>query len=404
MREKLKEGYLSIAWPAPSLRDPDVAALDAVTIVLGHGDGSRLFRAMKRDRLLCTEVQASCYTPVDPGLTIVGLTLKPEQVEEAVREALRQLYATRAAEVTDEELSLACRLIESEAVYQRETVQGQARKLGFYESSASGIEFEAEYLARVAAVTPRIVREAAERHIHPEMPVACAILPEGDGIDSDGLSALLAEAEEAARKAPRAPPSPQKPEKREPIRFAEPRTGPLLREPLPGGGGVLLVKEERAVPLVALRAVWPGGLRAESDSDCGVNMLLARLAAKGTRRRGAVELAREFEAMGGALGGNSGRNSFGIRAEFLSRHLARGFELFAECVAQPAFAPAEVERERKLQLDELRAREDNPAGVAFQLFSETLYRKHPYRFDTLGSEESISRLGPAQLSAYRERR
>ena len=63
-----------------------------------------------------------------------------------------------------------------------------------------------------------------------------------------------------------------------------------------------------------------------------------------------------------------------------------------------------MERERKLQLDELRAREDNPAGVAFQLFSETLYRKHPYRFDMLGTEESISRLGPAQLSAYRERR
>ncbi|MFL5392739.1 MAG: M16 family metallopeptidase [Myxococcales bacterium] len=403
VREKLKEGYLSIAWPAPALRDPDVAALDALAIVLGHGDGSRLFRALKRDRLLCTEVQASCYTPVDPGLTIVGLTLKPEQVEEAVREALRQVYATRAAEVTDEELSLACRLIESEAVYQRETVQGQARKLGFYESSASGIEFEAEYLAKVAALTPRIVREAAERHIHPEVPVACAILPEGDGIDSDALSALLAEAQEAARKAPRAPPSPRPPEKREPIRFAEPRTGPLFHERLPGGG-VLLVKEERAVPLVALRAVWPGGLRAESESDSGVNMLLARLAAKGTRRRGAVELAREFEAMGGSVGGNSGRNSFGIRAEFLSRHLARGFELFAECIAEPAFAPPEVERERKLQLDELRAREDNPAGVAFQLFSETLYRKHPYRFDMLGTEDSISRLGPAQLSAYREKR
>ena len=403
VREKLKEGYLSIAWPAPSLLDPDVAALDALAIVLGHGDGSRLFRALKRDRLLCTEVQASCYTPVDPGLTIVGLTLKPEQVEDAVREALRQVYATRAAEVTDEELSLACRLIESEAVYQRETVQGQARKLGFYESSASGIEFEAQYLARVAALTPGIVREAGERRIDPGAAVACAILPEGDGIDSEGLSTLLLEAEEAARKAPRAPPSPRPPEKREPIRFAEPRTGPLLREPLPGGGA-LLVKEERAVPLVALRAVWPGGLRAESDADCGVNMLLARLAAKGTRSRGAIELAREFEAMGGSIGGNSGRNSFGVRAEMLSRHLERGFELFAECIAEPSFAPPEVERERKLQLDELRSREDNPAGVAFQLFSETLYRKHPYRFDTLGTEESISRLGPSHLAAYRERR
>ena len=138
-REPIKDGYLSLAWPAPALQDDDVAALDALSIVLGHGEASRLFRALKRDRLLCTEVQASCYTPVDPGLTIVGVTLQLAQVRGAVREALAQTYRLRSEEVTAEELSLACRLLESDAVYQRETVQGQARKLGFYESSAGGV-------------------------------------------------------------------------------------------------------------------------------------------------------------------------------------------------------------------------------------------------------------------------
>src|SRR5439155_25802746 len=56
-----------------------------------------------------------------------------------------------------------------------------------------------------------------------------------------------------------------------------------------------------------------------------------------------------------------------------------------------------------LQIDELRAREDNPAGIAFLLFAETLYRKHPYRFDTLGTESSVARLEPGLLSNYRAR-
>src|SRR3989442_681748 len=141
-KEPLKEGYLSIAWPSPPLVHEDVAALDALAIVLGHGEASRLHRAMKRDRLLCTEVQASCYTPVDPGLTIVGLTLQPANAREAVREALAQTYRLRSEEVTAEELSVACRLLEGDAVYQRETVQSQARKLGFYQSSAGGVEVE----------------------------------------------------------------------------------------------------------------------------------------------------------------------------------------------------------------------------------------------------------------------
>src|SRR5207249_1551821 len=252
-KEPLKEGYLSIAWPSPPLVHEDVAALDALAIVLGHGEASRLHRALKRDRLLCTEVQASCYTPVDPGLTIVGLTLQPANAREAVREALVQTYRLRSEEVTAEELSVACRLLEGDAVYQRETVQGQARKLGFYQSSAGGVEFEQRYLEQVARLTPA----------------------RGE------LRELLQEA--ARLRPPRAPSSSAAPEKRAPVRFAEhPRTGPLLREELPGGG-VLLIKEERAVPLVALRAAWRGGLRAEDASNAGINMLLARLVSKGTR-------------------------------------------------------------------------------------------------------------------------
>src|SRR3954468_9676137 len=199
VREKLKEGYLSIAWPAPSLLEPDVAALDALAIVLGHGDGSRLFRALKRDRLLCTEVQASCYTPVDPGLTIVGLTLQPATVREAVREALAQTYRLRSEEVTAEELSLACRLLESDAVYQRETVQGQARKLGFYQSSAGGVEFEQRYLEQVARLTPARLREAAERWIDPKTAVLAALLPENGDVTESELGRIL---EEASRSLP----------------------------------------------------------------------------------------------------------------------------------------------------------------------------------------------------------
>ncbi|GAC1344376.1 MAG: pitrilysin family protein [Myxococcales bacterium] len=402
-KEPVKEGYLSLAWPAPSLRDPAAAALDALTIVLGHGEASRLHRALKRDRLLVTDVSASAYTPVDPGLTLAGLTLQPAQVREAVRETLRQVYRLREEEVAPGELTLACRLLESDAVYQRETVQGTARKLGFWQSSAGGVEHEAAYYTEVARLSPASLREAAEKHLDPRAAVASALLPPEAEIDGPGLEALLSEvADEVLRRPRRSAPS-RPAEARAPVRvLGEAKTGPLLREVLPSGA-VLLVKEERAVPLVALRAVWPGGLRAETEANAGLSFLLARLVSKGTQKRGAEEIARTMEAMGGGLGGNAGRNSFGVRAELLSRHFAQGFDLFGECIAQPAFAAPEVDRERKLQADELRSREDNPAGVAFQLFNETIYLRHPYRLDVLGSEPSLGTMEPALLARERER-
>ena len=402
-KEQVKEGYLSLAWPAPALRDEDTAALDALAVVLGHGEASRLYRALKRDRLLCTDVSAGAYTPLDPGLTIVGLTLQPDRLREAVREALRCVHRLRAEEVTPSELTLACRLLESDAVYQRETVQGMARKLGFWQSSAGGAEQEAEYYARVAALSPAALREVAERRFDPRRVTAAAMLPASSDLDEAALLELLGEAADEALRAPsRALPS-RPAEHRQKVRvLGETKSGPLLREELPSGA-VLLLKEERAVPLVALRAVWPGGVRVETPATSGLSLLLARLASKGTQQRGAEELARAMEAMGGSVGGNAGRNSFGLRAELLSRNLADGLDLFAECIQQARLAPEEVERERKLQLDQLRTRDDNPAGVAFQLFQQTLWREHPYRLDVLGSEASLATMDPQLLARERAR-
>jgi zinc protease len=406
-RADVREGYLSVAWPAPSLTDPDAPALDVLSIVLGHGEASRLHRALKRDRLLCSDVHASCYTPRDPGLLLLGLTLQPRTLRDAVAEALRQTYALRAREVSAEELLLAQRLLESDAVYQRETVQGQARKLGYYQSTAGSLEFEEEYYARVAALTPGKLREVAERRIFPEQALLAAVLPEGgdDGLTADALRELL-EQGAAEREQPqpgaRVEAQAATPQKSAVRVSGAGRTGPLLRELLPGGG-VLLVKEERAVPLVALRAVWPGGLRAEDESTQGYDTLLARLASKGTRRRGAEQIARAMESMGGALGGNSGRNSFGLRAELLSKHFAAGLELFHEVLAEPALLPDEVAREVALQREELQTRDDDPSGVAFQLLQETLYRRHPYRLEALGNEASLSAATPERLTAFRAR-
>ena len=405
LRSDVREGYLTMAWPAPSMTDPDAPAMDALSIILGSGEASRLYRALKRDRLLCNDVYASCYTPKDPGLTLVGLTLQPDTAKEAVAEALRQTYRVRSELVTAEELSNAQRLLESDAVYQRETVQGQARKYGFFETGAGGVDFEAEYFARIAALTPEAVREVAARRLDPRKVLLAALLPEGnkDGLDEAGLLALLDQAaanEDGRPVQPRAldvAPAPRAAA----VRIAgAARTGPLLREELPGGG-VLLIKEERAVPLVAMRAVWPGGLRAEDATIAGTNALLSRLAVKGTRSRGAEQIARELEGMGGGASGNSGRNSFGLRAELLSKHADRGLSLFHELCAEPVFRLEEVLREVELQKQDLLTRDDNPSGVAFQLFQETLWDRHPYRLEALGSDESLSAMTPDGLAGYR---
>jgi zinc protease len=176
----------------------------------------------------------------------------------------------------------------------------------------------------------------------------------------------------------------------------------VVRVKLPSGAR-LLVKRDPSVALVAMRAVWMGGLRYEDARSNGVNNLIAALITRGTKTLSGDELAHEVEAMAGSIGGFSGRNSFGMRAELLARHWERGLEIVADCLLNPAFADAELEKERRQALEEIRTQADNISSEAFRLFQQTLYRKHPYRMDVLGTAESVAGLTRKRLVDYYRR-
>jgi zinc protease len=406
----VREALLGIALRATRLDDPITPALDALAVVLGQGDSSRLLLDVRRDRRLASEVWAYAYTPADPGLFVVGAALPEEALPECARALGGHLARLAAEPVTPAELASAKALLDAGAVHQIETVEGLARRLGQHATMADDAAYGERHAAAVAALRPEDLVEAARRVLALDEAVVAAVVPRGSAAEAMSGADLFELVQEGARSALRGGRSRSAPL---PAPAAAPRRLPALqggrRDRADDGalgvhtlssGVTLLVKPERAVPLAALRAVWRGGLRVETEQDNGVSQLLARLLTKGTRRRGAAEIARAVDAMAGALGGQAGRGTLGLHAELLARHLTAGFELFAECLAEPAFLPEEVDRERALQVEEIRSRDDSPGAVAFELFQATLYREHPWRLGRLGTEETVARLGAQALAEH----
>ena len=384
------ETHLTLALHVPGIRDEATAALDVAAIILGQGESSRLSLEVKRNRQLVSEIYSYSYTPRDPGLLVVGATLPAGDPEKAERAILRELYRLAHEEVSAEELAKAKTIIESDTVYQKETVQGMARKLGFFETVAGGVDYEREYHKRVAEVTPARLREAVARVLATPNMTVVALIPaaEKGKVDLRGRLADAAREEEAAAK------------KRWAAAVIAPgKKEDVVRRVLPNGVR-LLVKRDPTVPIVAYRAVWVGGLRYEDRKTNGVNNMLAALVTRGTTTRDAEEIMHEVEGMAGAIGGFSGRNSFGVRAELLSRNWERGLEILADCVLHPELPAEELEKERRQVLDELRAQDDNLTSVAFRLFAETMYKKHPYRFDGLGTQASVAGFSRRMLADW----
>lgn len=378
-------------------------ALDTLAVILGQGESSRLELGVKR-KMLANDARAYAYTPRDPGLFSLDATLEAATLGPCVTALLAEALRLRDEPCDAAELDAAKAMLEAEAVYQKETVQGMARRLGFYETVAGGLDQEELYHRRIAGLTAADIQAVARRYLDLGHCAAVALVPQGDPFSGAQLKELIERAQPVAGP-PRPPRPPGIPYVPSPI--ATPSAAaqaPVLIRHVLANGVTVLVRRERGIPLVALRAALPGGLLHESDTDNGLHQLLARTLTQGTKQRGAEAIAHLTDAMAGSLSGNAGRNSVGLRGEFLTRHLERGFDLFAECLLEPAFSEGEVERERSIQLQQIKSREDHPSGVAFQLFNRALYGEHPYHRDPAGEVASVTGLTGASLTrAWGER-
>ncbi|AKU92136.1 M16 family metallopeptidase [Vulgatibacter incomptus] len=410
MREAVQETHLALAWPIPHILSDDLVALDLAAAVLGNGDSARLVQEVKRDRHLCNEIYSYAYTPKDPGLFVVGAALRHEQAPATIREALRQVYRLRAEGPSGKELEVAKHLVESEQIWQRETVQGVARKLGFYETVTGSLDFERRYYEALRSVTSDQIRDVCDRFLRSSRLNAILLGGEELPLGEEEVAAIAEEEERGVpsrRQAAAAPPPRPAAAAEVPPTFPKkartPGAAGIFRERL-ASGATVLVKPEPSVPVVAVRAAFLGGLRFEDERTNGINHLLARTITKGTGKRSAKELAALSDELAASFVGASGRNSFGFRGDFLATKFEPAFRLFAECLRDPGFGDREVERERALQLEEIRTRDDSPASVAFDLFSRALYTRHPYRFDPLGTAESLAAFDPAAIGSWYEGR
>jgi zinc protease len=403
--DEVKEAYLNLAFPIPDVLHEDTPALDVLAMIAGQGEASRLTLEVKRKRGLVNDIHAYAYTPKDPGLFAVSLTLPADKLEAATEEAVRLLAELRAQAVDEAELRTVQALIESENVYQRETVQGLARKLGYYEASGGGIEREARYYEKVAALTPDAVRAVAEKYLDFDRLVGTALVPPGTAFDDRALDGVV---DRALAAAPRpASDRPARPLPPAPMQVVAPLAarrpaGEVVAHTL-SSGATVLIREEAAVPLFAIRAAFLGGVRYESPAQNGLTTLLARTFTRGTSSRSAEAITHAIDDLQGSLAATGGRNSVMVRGEFLSRHFDRAFDLFSDVVLDPAFPEEELARERALLLQDVLTREDKPAGVAMDLFAQTLFEKHPYRMPLLGTAQSVEALGREDLVGYHRR-
>lgn len=168
-------------------------------------------------------------------------------------------------------------------------------------------------------------------------------------------------------------------------------------------GLTVIVKEVHSAPIAAVD-IWVGtGAKNEHPEEAGISHFFEHMLFKGTVRRKVGEIAREIQAVGGYTNAQTSLDTTHYYVVVPSEHVDLALDVEADAIMNSSFDSLEIERERKVILEERRLKEDNPPRKLGMMAYQTVFQGTPYANDVLGTPESLGEMTRDTFVKYHEK-
>lgn len=165
--------------------------------------------------------------------------------------------------------------------------------------------------------------------------------------------------------------------------------------------GLTVVTDNMPHLETAALGVWAGvGGRDEKPNEHGISHLLEHMAFKGTTGRSSREIVEEIEAVGGDLNAGTSTETTSYYARVMKADVPLALDVLADILANPAFEPDELEREKNVIVQEIGAAQDTPDDVVFEHLNELCYPDQPMGRSLLGTAKTLHAFNRDSLRDY----
>ncbi len=172
---------------------------------------------------------------------------------------------------------------------------------------------------------------------------------------------------------------------------------------LPSGVRVVSVYAPQSYS-TAISLYFGVGSRHETMELSGVSHFLEHMLFKGTQSRPSARAVSEtVEGVGGVLNAGTGREYTTYWTKLPAEYSERGLSLLADMAQHPLIEPDEVERERRVILEEIKGQEDSPGRLAVGMLDGLLWSAQPLGREVAGSEDTVQAITREHLTAHASR-
>jgi predicted Zn-dependent peptidase len=169
--------------------------------------------------------------------------------------------------------------------------------------------------------------------------------------------------------------------------------------------GLRIVTEEISGVRSAAYGIWVNvGSRDESLKTAGASHFLEHLLFKGTKTRSALDISSTIEAVGGEMNAFTSKEYTCFYARVIDSDLPLAIEVISDLITSSVGRAEDVEAERKVVLEEISMRDDDPSDLVHEVFGETFYGDTPLGRSILGTTDSIKSLSRNAIFNYYKKR
>ncbi len=376
--------YLSVAIPVPGGQDADAPALDVLAQLLGGDATSRFYREYKYEKRLVDSISVSNYSFERIGLFYIQAVLDADKLEAFWTAFSKDMAALPEMTFTPEELKRARFNIEDDLLRSKETLSGDASKLGWFYFFDKGAQAEVDYLKLTRDADQAKLTELIKRTFQSRNMTVTMLTPEnmpmpGNSKEAKSAAEFVGLTLAENMRAEAAPPAATAAEKAD-----------TATKTIQVGGMSVVLMPDRTLPYAAATLIFSGGDSLLSPKDQGLAAFTASLLTQGAAGRSATQMEDFQSDRAASISASAGRQSFSVSLSTPSRYLGDMLGLLQDTVTKPTLAKEEAARAREDQIASITQREESPTGLAFRRMFPFLFGEHPYGYLSQGEKNVVA--------------
>lgn len=166
-------------------------------------------------------------------------------------------------------------------------------------------------------------------------------------------------------------------------------------------GLTLIVETTDGLRSVAAGIMVGTGSAYETPETNGISHFIEHLQYKGTRKRSAAQIVCEFDRMGALYNAFTAKEYTCFYFKSIDEKAEGCFDVLCDLFLHSTYAKAELDRERKVIIEEINMGMDEPDGVCYDLLYKTGFGAGSLGMEIIGPKANVERFTKADIVEYK---